>query len=275
MEILEEALTFDDVLLVPAASSVLPREIDLGAQLTRNVRVGIPILSAAMDTVTEARLAITMAQEGGMGIVHKNMTIEAQAREVGKVKKHEAGVIRDPISVSPDMTIRQVLELTRSRGISGVPVVQGKQPVGIVTNRDLRFETRMEAPVSSVMTPREQLVTVKEGATKEEVQDLLHRHRIEKVLVVNAGFELTGLITVKDIQKAKDFPRASKDENGRLRVGAAVGTTHDTLDRVAALKDAGVDVVVVDTAHGHTQWVLDTVKAIKQKWPELQVIGGN
>jgi IMP dehydrogenase len=275
MEILEEALTFDDVLLVPAASSVLPREIDLGAQLTRNVRLGIPILSAAMDTVTEARLAITMAQEGGMGIVHKNMTIEAQASEVGKVKKHEAGVIRDPISVSPDMTIRQVLELTRSRGISGVPVVQGKQPVGIVTNRDLRFETRMEAPVSSVMTPREQLVTVKEGATKEEVQDLLHRHRIEKVLVVNAGFELTGLITVKDIQKAKDFPRASKDENGRLRVGAAVGTTHDTLDRVAALREAHVDVVVVDTAHGHTQWVLDTVTAIKKKWPELQVIGGN
>jgi IMP dehydrogenase len=275
MEILEEALTFDDVLLVPAASSVLPREIDLGAQLTRNVRLGIPILSAAMDTVTEARLAITMAQEGGMGIVHKNMTIEAQANEVGKVKKHEAGVIRDPISVSPDMTIRQVLQLTRSHGISGVPVVQGKQPVGIVTNRDLRFETRMEAPVSSVMTPREQLVTVKEGASKEEVQDLLHKHRIEKVLVVNSGFELTGLITVKDIQKAKDFPRASKDENGRLRVGAAVGTTHDTLDRVAALREAHVDVVIVDTAHGHTQWVLDTVTAIKKKWPELQVIGGN
>jgi IMP dehydrogenase len=275
MEILEEALTFDDVLLVPAASSVLPREIDLGAQLTRNVRLGIPILSAAMDTVTEARLAITMAQEGGMGIIHKNMTIAEQAGEVGKVKKHEAGVIRDPISVSPDMTIRQVLELTRSRGISGVPVVQGKQPVGIVTNRDLRFETRMEAPVSSVMTPKEQLVTVKEGASKEEVQDLLHKHRIEKVLVVNAKSELTGLITVKDIQKAKDFPRASKDDKGSLRVGAAVGTSPDTLERVAALKDAGVDVVVVDTAHGHTQWVLDTVKAIKQKWPELQVIGGN
>jgi IMP dehydrogenase len=275
MRILEEALTFDDVLLVPAASDVLPREIDLGTQLTRKVRLGLPILSAAMDTVTEARLAITMAQEGGMGIVHKNMTIDAQAREVGKVKKHEAGVIRDPITVSPDMTIRQVIELTHSRGISGVPVVQGRQPIGIVTHRDLRFETQLDAPVSSVMTPREQLITVKEGAPKEEVLGLLHKHRIEKVLVVNAGSELTGMITVKDIQKAKDFPRASKDDTGRLRVGAAVGTTADTLDRVAALHAAGVDVVVVDTAHGHTKWVLDTVAAIKKKWPELQVIGGN
>jgi IMP dehydrogenase len=275
MEILETALTFDDVLLVPAASDVLPREIDLGTQLTRNVRLGLPILSSAMDTVTEARLAITMAQEGGMGIIHKNMSIEAQAREVGKVKKHEAGVIRDPISVPPDMTIRQVLELTRSRGISGVPVVQGKQAVGIVTNRDLRFETKLDAPVSSVMTPREQLVTVQEGASKEEVQDLLHKHRIEKVLVINGNSELTGLITVKDIQKAKDFPRASKDVNGRLRVGAAVGTTQDTLERVAALAEVHVDVVVVDTAHGHTRWVLDTVAAIKKRWPELQVVGGN
>jgi IMP dehydrogenase len=275
MEILETALTFDDVLLVPAASDVLPREIDLGTQLTRNVRLGLPITSSAMDTVTEARLAITMAQEGGMGIIHKNMSIEAQAREVGKVKKHEAGVIRDPISVSPDMTIRQVLELTRSRGISGVPVVQGKKAVGIVTNRDLRFETKLDAPVSSVMTPREQLVTVQEGASKEEVQDLLHKHRIEKVLVINGNSELTGLITVKDIQKAKDFPRASKDVNGRLRVGAAVGTTQDTLERVAALAEVHVDVVVVDTAHGHTRWVLDTVAAIKKRWPELQVVGGN
>jgi IMP dehydrogenase len=216
-----------------------------------------------------------MAQEGGMGIVHKNMTIAAQAGEVAKVKKHEAGVIRDPISVSPDMTIRQVLELTHARGISGVPVVQGKQPVGIVTHRDLRFETQMDAPVSSVMTPREQLVTVKEGASKDEVQALLHKHRIEKVLVINSNSELTGLITVKDIQKAKDFPRASKDESGRLRVGAAVGTAADTLERVAALAEAHVDVVVVDTAHGHTHWVLDTVAAIKKKWPALQVIGGN
>ncbi|HYP79990.1 MAG TPA: IMP dehydrogenase, partial [Steroidobacteraceae bacterium] len=275
MRILEEALTFDDVLLVPAASDVLPREIDLGTQLTRKVRLGLPILSAAMDTVTEARLAITMAQEGGMGIIHKNMTIEAQAREVTRVKKFESGVIREPVTVSPDMTIRQVLELTRSRGISGVPVVQGKKAVGIVTHRDLRFETKLDAPVSSVMTPQEQLVTVKEGAPKEEVLGLLHKHRIEKVLVVNASSELTGMITVKDIQKAKDFPRASKDDSGQLRVGAAVGTAPDTLDRVAALEEAGVDVVVVDTAHGHTQWVLDTVTAIKKRWPDMQVVGGN
>jgi IMP dehydrogenase len=275
MEILEEALTFDDVLLVPAASDVLPREIDLGTQLTKSVRLGLPILSSAMDTVTEARLAITMAQEGGMGIVHKNMTIELQAAEIAKVKKHEAGVIRDPISVSPEMTIRQVLELTRAHGISGVPVVQGKKPVGIVTHRDLRFETQFDAPVSTVMTPQDQLVTVREGASKDEVQALLHKHRIEKVLVVNGNSELTGLITVKDIQKAKDFPRASKDDSGRLRVGAAVGTTPDTLDRIAALAEADVDVIVVDTAHGHTAWVLETVSAIKQKWPQLQVIGGN
>jgi IMP dehydrogenase len=275
MEILEEALTFDDVLLVPAASDVLPREIDLGTQLTKSVRLGLPILSSAMDTVTEARLAITMAQEGGMGIVHKNMTVAGQAAEVAKVKKHEAGVIRDPISVSPDMTIRQVMELTRSKGISGVPVVQGKKPVGIVTHRDLRFETQFDAPVSTVMTPQDQLVMVREGASKDEVQALLHKHRIEKVLVVNASSELTGLITVKDIQKAKDFPRASKDDSGRLRVGAAVGTTPDTLERVAALAEADVDVIVVDTAHGHTSWVLQTVAAIKKKYPAIQVIGGN
>ena len=275
MRILEEALTFDDVLLVPAASDVLPREIDLGTQLTRKVRLGLPILSAAMDTVTEARLAITMAQEGGMGIIHKNMTIEAQAREVTRVKKFESGVIREPVTVSPDMTIRQVLELTRSRGISGVPVVQGKKAVGIVTHRDLRFETKLDAPVSSVMTPQEQLVTVKEGAPKEEVLGLLHKHRIEKVLVVNASSELTGMITVKDIQKAKDFPRASKDDSGQLRVGASVGTSPDTFDRAAALEEAGVDVVVVDTAHGHTQWVLDTVAGIKKRWPDMQVVAGN
>ena len=275
MRILEEALTFDDVLLVPAASDVLPREIDLGTQLTRSVHLGLPLLSAAMDTVTEARLAITMAQEGGMGIIHKNMTIEAQAAEVARVKKFESGVIRDPISVTPDMTIRQVLDLTRSRGISGVPVVKGRKVVGIVTHRDLRFETQLDAAVSSVMTPQDRLVTVTEGATKDEVLALLHKHRIEKVLVVNDSSELTGMITVKDIQKAKDFPRASKDENGRLRVGAAVGTQADSLDRVAALREAGVDVVVVDTAHGHTRWVLDTVAAIKRKWPELQLIGGN
>jgi IMP dehydrogenase len=275
MRILDEALTFDDVLLVPAASNVLPREIDLGTQLTRKVRLGLPILSAAMDTVTEARLAITMAQEGGMGIVHKNMTIEAQAAEVAKVKKFESGVIREPITVTPEMTIRQVLDLTRRSGISGVPVVKGKKAVGIVTHRDLRFETKLDAPVSTVMTPQDQLVTVREGAPKEEVLALLHKHRIEKVLVVNANADLTGMITVKDFQKQKDFPRASKDENGRLRVGASVGTSPDTMDRVAALQDEDVDVIVVDTAHGHTSWVLETVSNIKRKWPELQVIGGN
>jgi IMP dehydrogenase len=275
MRILEEALTFDDVLLVPAASDVLPREIDLGTQLTRGVRLGLPILSAAMDTVTEARLAITMAQEGGMGIVHKNMTIEAQAGEVARVKKFESGVIRDPITVTPDMTIRQVLELTHARGISGVPVVQGRKAVGIVTHRDLRFETKLDAPVSTVMTPQERLITVRENAPKEEVLGLLHQHRIEKVLVVDGGGELKGMITVKDFQKAKDFPRASKDDSGRLRVGAAVGTTADSIDRVAALREAQVDVVVVDTAHGHTRWVLDTVTAIKKKWSALQVVAGN
>ncbi|MFM1886966.1 MAG: hypothetical protein RL026_2123, partial [Pseudomonadota bacterium] len=275
MRILEEALTFDDVLLVPAHSTVLPREVDLSTQLTRTIRLGLPIISAAMDTVTEARLAITMAQEGGMGIIHKNMTVEAQAREVGRVKKYESGVIRDPITVPPDMTIREVLELTRSRGISGVPVVNGEQVVGIVTNRDLRFETQLGAPVASVMTPRERLVTVGENAPKDEVLALLHRHRIEKVLVVGADSELRGMITVKDFQKAKDYPRAAKDENGRLRVGAAVGTSADTLDRVAALREAGVDVVVVDTAHGHSAGVINMVRAIKARWPEQQVIAGN
>ncbi|MCX7036036.1 MAG: IMP dehydrogenase [Proteobacteria bacterium] len=275
MRILEEALTFDDVLLVPAHSSVLPREVDLSTQLTRHIRLGMPVVSAAMDTVTEARLAITMAQEGGMGIIHKNMTIEGQAREVARVKKYESGVIRDPITVSPDLTIRQVIDLTRARGISGVPVVVGERVVGIVTNRDLRFEEKLDAPVSTVMTPRDRLVTVRENAPKEEILHLLHKHRIEKVLVVGAESELRGMITVKDYQKATDYPRASKDENGRLRVGAAVGTSADTLDRVAALHDAGVDVVVVDTAHGHSAGVISTVRAIKARWPELQVIAGN
>jgi IMP dehydrogenase len=275
MRILEEALTFDDVLLVPAHSSVLPREVDLSTQLTRSIRLGLPILSAAMDTVTEARLATVMAQEGGMGIIHKNMTIEGQAREVSRVKKHEAGVIRDPITVAPTMTIREVLDLTRARGISGVPVVLGGKVVGIVTNRDLRFETKLDAAVSSVMTPRDRLVTVRENAPKGEVLALLHKHRIEKVIVVGEDSELKGMITVKDFQKATDFPRANKDENGRLRVGAAVGTSADTMDRVAALYEAGVDVVVVDTAHGHSAGVINTVRAIKAKWPELQVIAGN
>ena len=275
MRIQEEALTFDDVLLVPAYSEILPREVDLSTRVTRGIRLNVPLLSAAMDTVTEARLAIAIAQEGGMGVIHKSMTIEAQAREVGRVKKFESGVIRDPITVSPDMTIREVLDLTRSRGISGVPVVVGKKAVGIVTHRDLRFEDRLEAPVSSVMTPKERLVTVREDAPEEEVLALLHQHRIEKLLVVNGAHELVGMITVKDFQKAHEFPRACKDNGGRLRVGAAVGTTPDTLDRVAALKEAGVDLVVVDTAHGHSKGVLETVKRIKARWADAQAIAGN
>ncbi len=275
MRILEEALTFDDVLLVPAHSTVLPREVDLSTTLTRSIRLGLPVLSAAMDTVTEARLAITIAQEGGMGIIHKNMSIDAQAREVARVKKFESGVIRDPITVPPSMTIREVLQLTRSRGISGVPVVDGSKVVGIVTHRDLRFEEKLDAPVSSVMTPQQRLITVRENAPKEEVLSLLHRHRIEKVLVVGVDSELKGMITVKDFQKATDYPRASKDDTGRLRVGAAVGTAADTLERVAALHGAGVDVVVVDTSHGHSQGVIDMVRHIKKRWPQMQVIAGN
>jgi IMP dehydrogenase len=275
LRILEEALTFDDVLLVPAYSEILPREVDLGTRLTRDIRLNLPLVSAAMDTVTEARLAITMAQEGGIGIVHKSMTIAGQAAEVARVKKFESGVIRDPITVAPDMTIRQVIELTRSKGISGVPVVQGSKVVGIVTHRDLRFEVKLDAPVSSVMTPKERLVTVRENAPKDEVLLLLHKHRIEKVLVVNSEQELRGMITVKDFQKATEFPRACKDPSGRLRVGAAVGTAQDTLERVAALREAGVDVVVVDTAHGHSRGVLDMIARIKGKWGDLQVIGGN
>ncbi len=275
MRILEEALTFDDVLLVPAYSEILPREVDLSTRVTRRIRLNVPLLSAAMDTVTEARLAITIAQEGGVGIIHKSMSIEAQAREVARVKKFESGVIKDPITVSPNMSIREVLDLTRSRGISGVPVVVGRKAVGIVTHRDLRFELKLDAPVSQVMTPQERLVTVREDASKEEVLKLLHRHRIEKLLVVNADHDLVGMITVKDFQKATEFPRACKDEGGRLRVGAAVGTTPDTLDRVAALREAGVDLVVVDTAHGHSRGVLDTVKRIKARWADTQVVAGN
>src|SRR5215831_359343 len=275
MRILEEALTFDDVLLVPAYSEILPREVDLSTRVTRKIRLNVPLLSAAMDTVTEARLAITIAQEGGIGIIHKNMSIDAQAIEVGRVKKFESGVIKDPITVPPTMTIRQVLDLTRSRGISGVPVVVGKKAVGIVTHRDLRFEQKLDAPVSSVMTPQERLVTVRENAPKHEVLALLHKHRIEKVLVVNGDHELAGMITVKDFQKATEFPRACKDEGGRLRVGAAVGTGADTLDRVAALREAGVDVVVVDTAHGHHVNILETVRRVKSQWGDLQVIAGN
>ena len=275
MRIAEEALTFDDVLLQPAYSAVLPRDVSLQTRLTRSIALNIPLLSAAMDTVTEARLAITMAQEGGLGIIHKNMTATDQARNVRIVKKFESGVIKDPVTVTPDTSIREVLDITRANQISGVPVVSGAELVGIVTARDLRFETRYGEPVSTVMTPKDRLVTVREGADKEEVIELLHRHRIEKVLVVNDAFELRGMITVKDIQKAKDYPLACKDEQGRLRAGAAVGTAADTLDRVSALVDAGVDVVIVDTSHGHSKGVLDSVRRIKDAYPDLSVIGGN
>ncbi len=275
MRILEEALTFDDVLLVPAYSDVLPRDVDLATRVTRRIALNVPLLSAAMDTVTEARLAITIAQEGGIGVIHKSMSIEAQAREVGRVKKFESGVITDPITVSPNTTIREVLALTRARGISGVPVVVGHTAVGIVTHRDLRFERNLDAPVSAIMTPKERLITVRENAPKDEVLGLLHKHRIEKVLVVNGDHELKGMITVKDFQKATEFPRACKDESGRLRVGAAVGTAADTLERVAALREAGVDLVVVDTAHGHSRGVISTVERIKARWPEQQVVAGN
>ncbi len=275
MQIIQEALTFDDVLLVPAHSTVLPREVEIKTQLTRKISLNIPLVSAAMDTVTEGRLAIAMAQVGGIGIIHKNMTAEQQAREVSTVKKFESGVIKDPITVSPDVSIRDVMNLTRAKNISGVPVVDGDKLVGIVTSRDLRFETRFDEPITSVMTPKERLVTVKENAEQKEAIALLHKHRIEKVLVVNDDFHLRGMITVKDIQKAKDYPQACKDEQERLRVGAAVGTGVGTEERVAALVNAGVDVIIVDTAHGHSQGVLDRVKWIKKNYPNVQVIGGN
>nr|WP_197488310.1 MULTISPECIES: IMP dehydrogenase [Methylomonas] len=275
MQIIQEALTFDDVLLVPAHSSVLPREVELKTQLTRKIRLNIPLVSAAMDTVTEARLAIAIAQEGGIGIIHKNMTVEQQAAEVRRVKKYESGVIKDPITVSPNVTVREVMELTRSKNISGVPVVDGEELVGIVTSRDLRFETRLDESIRSIMTPKDKLVTVHESFKHKEVIDLLHKHRIEKVLVVNDAFHLRGMITVKDIQKAKDNPQACKDEQERLIVGAAVGTGADTGERVSALVEAGVDVIIVDTAHGHSQGVLDKVRWVKQNFPQVQVIGGN
>jgi len=275
MRISGEALTFDDVLLAPDYSDVLPREVELRSRLTREIELQIPLISAAMDTVTEAKLAITLAQEGGIGIIHKNMDLAEQAKHVSEVKKFESGVVRDPITVSPDTTIGDVIALTRARRISGVPVVKGDDLVGIVTSRDLRFETRFDEPVSEVMTPKERLVTVGEDAEKDEVIALLHQHRIEKVLVINSGFELRGMITVKDIQKADEFPNACKDLDQRLRVGAAVGTGMGTHERVDALIHAGVDVVVVDTAHGHSKGVLDTIKWIKKTYPDVQVIGGN
>jgi len=275
MRIVEEALTFDDVLLLPAYSNVLPREVKLNTLLSRGIKLNIPLISSAMDTVTESRLAISMAQEGGIGIIHKNMTANDQAEQVKRVKKFESGVIKEPITVSPDTSIREVLGLTRAHNISGVPVVVGKQLVGIVTGRDLRFESRRDVAVSNIMTPKEKLVTVKEGASKEDIQRLLHEHRIEKILVVNDAFELCGLVTVKDIQKAKAFPLACKDDHGQLRVGAAVGTGEGTEERVEKLVDAGVDVIVVDTAHGHSQGVLDRVAWIKKRYGSVEVIGGN
>jgi IMP dehydrogenase len=275
LRIAEEALTFDDVLLVPGYSEVLPHEVSLQTQLTKGITLNIPLLSSAMDTVTDAELAIAMAQEGGIGIMHKNMTVEQQAAAVRKVKKFESGVVKDPITVSPETTVRELVDITMANSISGLPVVDGHDLVGIVTGRDIRFESRMDTLVRDIMTPKDKLVTVEEGACLEEVKELLHRHRIEKVLVVNDNFELRGLITVKDIQKAKDYPLACKDDQGRLRVGAAVSTGGDTEARITALAEAGVDVIVVDTAHGHSRGVIERVRWIKKNFPDVQVIGGN
>ncbi len=274
MRIIEEALTFDDVLLVPAHSIVMPKDVDLTTRVTRGIVLKVPLLSAAMDTVTEGRLSIALAQEGGIGIIHKNLTPQQQADEVRMVKKYESGVIKDPIHVSPQTTVREVQELRKQFNISGLPVVDGEDLVGLVTSRDVRFETKLDEPVTAVMTPKEKLVTVRQGAAKDEVFALLHKHRIERVLVVNDKFQLRGMITVKDIQKSTDYPNASKDEEGRLRVGAAVGTGAGTEERVEALVSAGVDVIIVDTAHGHSQGVLDRVSWVKQNF-NVQVIGGN
>ena len=275
MRVLQKALTFDDVLLVPAHSNILPREVDLATRLTREITLNIPLVSAAMDTVTEARLAIALAQEGGIGIIHKNMDAASQAVQVAQVKRFESGVVKDPITISPQMTVRGVLALTRQYRISGLPVVDGGRVVGIVTNRDLRFETNLDQPVGAIMTPREKLVTVKEGTSREEAMMLLHKYRLERVLVVNDNFELKGLITVKDIQKSSEHPLACKDQFGRLRAGAAVGVGEGTEERVEKLVEAGVDVIVVDTAHGHSQGVLNRVQWVKKHFPQVQVIGGN
>ena len=275
MRLSEKALTFDDVLLLPAYSAVLPRDTQLSTRLTRNIALNLPLVSAAMDTVTEAGLAITLAQEGGIGIIHKNLSPQKQAAEVAKVKRFEAGVLRDPITITPDMRVREAIELQRSHRISGLPVVEGKRVVGIVTNRDLRFEDRLDAKVAEIMTPREKLVTVTEGATLEEAKALMHRHRLERVLVIDGGYELRGLITVKDITKATEHPNAAKDEFGKLRVGAAISTGPDSDERAELLVKAGVDVLVVDTAHGHSQGVLDRVAWVKKNFPQVEVIGGN
>lgn len=275
LSIVQQSLTFDDVLLIPAHSLVLPKDVSLKTKLTQGVELNIPLVSAAMDTVTEARLAIALAQEGGIGIIHKNMTIKAQADEVRKVKKFESGMVRNPITVTPNITVRELLDVMEKYNFSGVPVVDGEDLVGIVTSRDIRFETNLSLNVEQVMTPKTKLVTVKEGASREEVLSLLHKHRIEKLLVVNDAFHLRGLITVKDIQKAKENPYACKDEAEQLRVGAAVGVGEGTNERIEALVEAGVDVLVVDTAHGHSQGVLDRVRWIKKYFPNVQVIGGN
>ncbi|WP_206952053.1 IMP dehydrogenase [Trinickia acidisoli] len=275
MRLIQKALTFDDVLLVPAFSDVLPRDTSLKTRLTRNISVNMPLVSAAMDTVTEGRLAIAMAQQGGVGIIHKNLTAAEQAREVAKVKRFESGVVRDPITVPPQMKVRDVIALSQQHGISGFPVVEGAQLMGIVTNRDLRFETRLDEPVRSIMTPREKLVTVKEGTALAEAKALMHSHRLERVLVINDAFELRGLMTVKDITKQTEHPDACKDEQGKLRVGAAVGVGEDNEERVEALAAAGVDVIVVDTAHGHSQGVLERVRWVKKNFPRVEVIGGN
>src|SRR6202171_1947135 len=275
MRVIQKALTFDDVLLVPAHSTVLPREVSLETRLTRTIQLNIPLLSSAMDTMTESRLAIALAQEGGIGIIHKNMAPKAQAAEVAKVKRFESGVVKEPITVSPSMTVREVHELTRKHRSSGLPVLDGKRVVGIVTNRDLRFEDNLDQPVKNIMTPRERLITVKEGASLEEARALMHLHRLERVLVINGDWELRGLMTVKDILKSSEHPNACKDQLGRLRVGAAVGVGDGPQGRVAALVEAGTDVIVVDTAHGHAQAVLDRVRWVKKTFPHMQVVGGN
>ncbi len=275
MRVIQKALTFDDVLLVPAHSTVLPRDVSLKTRLTRKITLNIPLVSAAMDTVTEARLAIAIAQEGGIGIIHKNLTPKAQAAEVLKVKRFESGVLRDPMTVSPEITVRELLALTQQYRVSGFPVVDKGKVVGMVTNRDYRFETNLDAPVSAIMTPRERLIYVKEGASAEEARALLHKYRLERVLVVNDAFALRGLVTVKDILKATEHPLASKDEQGKLRVGAAVGVGEGTEERIEHLVEAGADVIVVDTAHGHAQGVLDRVQWVKRNFPNVEVIGGN
>ena len=275
LPIVQQALTFDDVLLLPAHSTILPKEVSLKTALSRDISLNMPLISAAMDTVTEARLAIAMAQEGGIGIIHKNMSVAAQAAQVRTVKRFESGMVKDPISVPPSLTVQELLDIMAKHNFSGVPVVDGERLVGIVTSRDIRFETNLSLPVSAVMTPKERLVTVKEGAGRDEIRTLLHKHRIEKLLVVNDAFYLRGLITVKDIQKAKENPFACKDSAEQLRVGAAVGVGEGTDERVAALIDAGVDLLIVDTAHGHSQGVLKRVAWIKTKFPEVQVVGGN